>query len=135
MWAEYADLGFPIVQVQMKGIIKDDEDFKHFTDKWLEYYEQERNFVFIFDTSEVGFVSMKYAFKMANFVKELKKRDVQYLKHSVIVANNWWVKFLLKIIFTLQSPVCTIEYLSDFNKIDLEKLVNITKGELTPQLQ
>ena len=135
MWADYTDLGFPIVQVQMKGTIKNDKDFKHFTDKWLEYYEKKRDFVFIFDTTEVGFVSMKYAFKMANFVKELKKRDVQYLKHSVIVANHWWIKFLLKIIFAMQSPVCTIEYLSDFNNLDLEKLVNITKRELTPKLQ
>jgi len=135
MWADYADLGFPIVQVQMKGTIKDDEDFKHFTDKWLEYYEKKQDFVFIFDTTEVGFVNMKYAFKMANFVKELKKRKVQYLKHSVIIANNWWVKFLLKIIFFIQSPVCTIEYHSDFTNLDLENLVNITRGKLYPELQ
>ena len=78
---------------------------------------------------------IKYAFKMANFVKELKKQDIQYLKHSIIVTNNWWTKFLLKIIFMLQSPVCSIEYHSDFDNLDLENLVLKTKGNVTPGLQ
>ena len=135
MWAEYCELGFPIVQVQMKGTIKDDQDFYNFTSGWLEYYKRKQDFVFIFDTTDVGFVNIKYAFKMANFVKELKKQDIQYLKHSIIVTNNWWTKFLLKIIFMLQSPVCSIEYHSDFDNLDLENLVLKTKGNFAPGLQ
>ena len=131
MWAEYFELGFPIVQVQMKGTIKDDEDFYNFTNGWLEYYKKKQDFVFIFDTTDVGFVNIKYAFKMANFVKELKKQEIQYLKHSIIVTDNWWTKFLLKIIFMLQSPVCSIEYHSDFENLDLENLILKTKGNST----
>lgn len=131
MWAQYSEIGFPIVQVQMKGKIKNDEDFYDFTNGWLEYYKKKQDFVFVFDTIDVGFVNMKYAFKMANFVKELKKQEIQYLKHSIIVTDNWWTKFLLKIIFMLQSPVCSIEYHSDFENLDLENLILKTKGNST----
>ena len=87
MWAQYSEIGFPIVQVQMKGKIKNDEDFYDFTNGWLEYYKKKQDFVFVFDTTDVGFVNTKYAFKMANFVKELKKQEIQYLKHSIIVNH------------------------------------------------
>ena len=135
MWAQYSEIGFPIVQVQMKGKIKNDEDFYDFTNGWLEYYKKKQDFVFVFDTIDVGFVNMKYAFKMANFVKELKKQEIQYLKHSIIVTDNWWTKFLLKIIFAIQSPVCSIEYHSDFENLDLENLILKTKGRDSLGLQ
>jgi|TARA_R110001599_G_scaffold337983_1_gene556714 hypothetical protein len=135
MWAQYSEIGFPIVQVQMKGKIKNDEDFYDFTNGWLEYYKKKQDFVFVFDTTDVGFVNIKYAFKMANFVKELKKQEIQYLKHSIIVTDNWWTKFLLKIIFAIQSPVCSIEYHSDFENLDLENLILKTKGRDSLGLQ
>ena len=135
MWAQYSEIGFPIVQVQIKGKIKNDEDFYDFTNRWLEYYKKKQDFVFVFDTTDVGFVNIKYAFKMANFVKELKKQEIQYLKHSIIVTDNWWTKFLLKIIFAIQSPVCSIEYHSDFENLDLENLILKTKGRDSLGLQ
>jgi hypothetical protein len=135
MWADYNTLSFPIVEVKLRGNIQNDEDFKKFLEDWLKIYEKKKDFVFLFDTTDVGFVNIKYAFKMASFVKELKKRDIQYLKHSIIITNSWWVKFLLKIIFSLQSPVCTIEYHSDFNNIDLENLIVKTREDSTLELQ
>ena len=123
MWAQYSEIGFPIVQVQMKGKIKNDEDFYDFTNGWLEYYKKKQDFVFVFDTTDVG------------FVKELKKQEIQYLKHSIIVTDNWWTKFLLKIIFAIQSPVCSIEYHSDFENLDLENLILKTKGRDSLGLQ
>lgn len=134
MWADYNTLSFPIVEVKLRGNIQNDEDFKKFLEDWLKIYEKKKDFVFLFDTTDVGFVNIKYAFKMASFVKELKKRDIQYLKHSIIITNSWWVKFLLKIIFSLQSPVCTIEYHSDFNNIDLENLIVKTREDSTLEL-
>jgi len=135
MWADYNTLSFPIVEVKLRDNIQNDEDFKKFLEDWLKIYEKKKDFVFLFDTTDVGFVNIKYAFKMASFVKELKKRDIQYLKHSIIITNSWWVKFLLKIIFSLQSPVCTIEYHSDFNNIDLENLIVKTREDSTLELQ
>ena len=123
MWAEFNYAGYPIVEVNMKGTIKDDAEFESFLKEWRELYEQ-RDFVFIFDTRDVGFVNMKYALRMANFIKELKTRDYQKLRYNAIITGNWWTRMLLKLIFKLQSPVAPVEYHVKPDTIDLEKLLN-----------
>lgn len=123
MWAEFNYSGYPIVEVNMKGVIKDDAEFESFLKEWRNLYEQ-RDFVFIFDTRNVGFVNIKYAFRMANFIKELKTREYQNLKYNVIITGNWWTRMLLKLIFKLQTPVAPVEYHTNPNTIDLEKLLN-----------
>ena len=124
MWATFNDTGYPIVEVHMEGTIESDEEFEQFLQEWRDLYIRERDFVFIFDTRKVGMVSMKYAFRMASFIKELKELDKQYLKRSAIIVGNWWVKILLKLIFVLQSPVCPIEYHTSEYTINLESLLD-----------
>jgi len=124
MWATFNDTGYPIVEVHMEGTIESDEEFEQFLQEWRDLYIRERDFVFIFDTRKVGMVSMKYAFRMASFIKELKELDKQYLKRSAIIVGNWWVKILLKLIFVLQSPVCPIEYHTSEYTINLERLLD-----------
>lgn len=124
MWATYNDAGYPIVEVHMEGTIQNDEEFEEFLQGWRDLYLRGRDYVFIFDTRKVGFVSMKYAFKMASFIKELKEHETQYLKRSAIIVGNWWVKVLLKIIFLLQSPVCPIEYHTSERTINLDRLLD-----------
>ena len=124
MWATFNDTGYPIVEVHMEGTIESDEEFEQFLQEWRDLYIRERDFVFIFDTRKVGMVSMKYAFRMASFIKELKELDRQYLKRSAIIVGNWWVKILLKLIFVLQSPVCPIEYHTSEYTINLERLLD-----------
>ncbi len=92
MWAEYNHTNYPVVEVHMKGVIRNNEEFESFLEGWRELYESKRDFVFIFDTREVGWVSPKYAFKMASFIKQLKKQDYQYLKRSSIIVDSYWVK-------------------------------------------
>lgn len=135
MWAEFNELAYPIIEVKLNKTIENDEDFNDFLKGWVKYYERKKNFIFIFDTTDVGFVNIKYALKMASFIKELKKQDIQYLKHSIIVSNNWWIKLLLKIIFAIQSPVCAVEHCSNFDKVDVEQLINTFNGRLIPELQ
>ena len=84
MWAEYNYSAYPIVEVNMKGIIEDDEEFQSFVNQWLKLYEKQRDFVFIFDTREVGWVSPRYALKMANFITELKKRIDNFLNEVLL---------------------------------------------------
>lgn len=129
MWAEYNHTSYPIVEVNMKGNIKNDEEFYSFLKQWEELYEKKRDFVFIFDTRDVGWVSPTYAFKMASFITDLKRRDKQYLKRSSIVVNSWWIKSLLKLIFYLEPPICPIDYHSTANSIDVEFLLNEVNKE------
>jgi len=131
MWAEYNLAMHPVVEVSMKGVIKNDEDFDDFTKNWVELYERKQDFVFVFDTREVGWVSPRYAFKMANFISQLKKRERQYLKRSSIIVDSWWVKGLLKLIFAIQSPVCPIYYHPDTNDLILDTLLCDANGNIT----
>ena len=114
----------------MKGVINNDVEFQSFLDGWMELYNSERDFVFIFDTREVGWVNPKYAFKMAKFIRNLKKRDYQYLKRSSIIVNSFWVNALLSLIFAIQSPVCPIDYHSDTSSISVEKLQQIANEKI-----
>jgi len=127
MWAEYNLSTYPVVEVTLSEKIKSDKDFEAFLDEWRILNQAEKNFVFIFDTRKVGYVSTRYAFKMASFIKELKKQDYQYLKYNAIITGNWWTRMLLKLIFTLQKPVAPVEYHTSPDTIDLDKLINKTK--------
>ena len=123
MWAEYNYSAYPIVEVNMKGNIENDEEFDSFLNEWSELYRKQRDFVFIFDTRDVGWVSPRYALKMANFITELKKLDRQYLKRSSIVVNSWWIKLLLQLIFYIEPPVSPVDYHPNANSINVEYLL------------
>ena len=133
MWAEYNDASYPIVEVNMRGVIENDSEFDNFLDQWTELYDNKRDFVFIFDTRDVGWVSPRYAFRMASFISKLKTRDRQYLKHSCIITNTIWVKTLLRLIFALQSPVCPIEYHASVDTISVERLLDEANKNLLTQ--
>ena len=130
MWAEFDYSSFPIVNVVMDGIIENDEEFEDFLDKWRKLYDKKMYFTFIFDTRKVGWVNPKYAYKMTNFISELKNRDKQYLKGSSIIVDSIWIKTLFMIIFSIQSPVCPIEYHNTARTIDVEKLMDKTSLNL-----
>ena len=63
---------FPYVIVKLNDTIKDDDDFNYFLNKWSDLYENKKNFIFIFDTTNVGLPQIKYCFKLSFFIKELK---------------------------------------------------------------
>lgn len=111
-WATYDDSTWPVVHVSMKGTIKNDNDFLDFVNDWLGFYNRPGNFTFIFDTSDVGFVNIKYAFRMSKFIKELKEKISQQkcntLSRSFIVHNSFYVKILLKLIFFMEDPVAPV---------------------------
>ena len=108
MFAEFIESQFPIIKIKLNNSVEDDDDFNNFLNGWLKYYKQKKEVVFIFDTTNVGYIPIKYCFKMSTFIRELKQLDKQYLQRSFIVANSWIVKTLLRIIFTMQSPVAPV---------------------------
>ena len=134
MWAEYNHTNYPVVEVHMRGVIKNDEEFQDFLDGWMELYDRKHDFVFIFDTREVGWVSPKYAIRMARFITKLKKCEHQYLKRASIVVNSFWVNALLSLIFAIQSPVCPIDYHSDARTIDVERLQSIANQTINHRI-
>ena len=74
MFATFDDSNPPFVHVIFKGGIKNIQDFKSFTNKWLSLYEREQQFVFTFDTRGMAlFIKPKWCFKMSSFIKKLKR--------------------------------------------------------------
>ena len=97
MFAEYDRTHFPLVKVNISGI-PSNNDFDLFLEEWLILYEEERDFMFLFDIRNLGDVPIKYCVKMSMFIYRLRKRPYQYLQKSMILLNNNNVKRLLDFI-------------------------------------
>lgn len=108
MWANYDYSTFPIIKVNLSGKLTNDSEYYDFIRKWTLLYQNKKYFKFIFDTSECGYVNMKYSLKLPSFIKKLKKLPTQYLTESIIIYNSEWIKFLLKISLNIQSPVAPV---------------------------
>lgn len=108
-----------IVHVKLNKNIENNNDFNTFLNKWRELYEKKKNFIFIFDTSNVGFIPIKYSIQMSLFIKKLKKEKYQYLQKSIIYVNNNIVKRMLDFIFMLQPPVAPVYIIDNKDYIDL----------------
>ena len=107
-FCEYDYSNFPMVHVSFHGSIKNEDDFNLFTSQWLQLYEDQNYFSFIFDMEDMGLVNPYWSYKMASFITELKKQPIQYLQNSRIINVNKFTKYLLKIIFSVQSPVAPV---------------------------
>ena len=121
MFAEFNYDNFPIVNVRLNNV-SDDSDFDDFLEKWLKLYLDEKDFVLVFDTSNVSHVPIKYSIRMADFIKKLKEQPYHYLQKSIIHVNNSIVKVLLNVIFKLQSPVAPV-YIID-NNSQINQILN-----------
>ena len=127
MWATFNDSKFPIVSVKLRGKIKNNTDFYNFTTTWDSYNSRKIPYVFVFDAREVGFVNIKYAVMMAQFIKELKRKE-QYLKSSIIIVENKYLRFLLNLIFKLQKPVADVYLTRDSSNKHIETLRSVIYG-------
>ena len=114
-WAKFDTTDFPRVKVKMTGIVQNQQDFDKFLEGWRDLYSKNQRFTLEFDTSDVGKVSMKYAFQMRSFISELKSNYPRLLERSTIRINSSWTRFLLRVIFFFQKPVADvhIENVSD----------------------
>ena len=45
---------------------------------------------------------------MSKFIKELRKKEIQYLQKSIILINENKIKWMLDFIFWIQPPVATV---------------------------
>ena len=107
MFAVFNHDEFPIVKVTLNNL-ENREDFENFLNEWLRLYDNNEYFGFEFDTRNVGFINPKYSILMSLFIKELKKRDIQYLTSSRIYVYNKFTKYLLDLIFFIQKPVANV---------------------------
>lgn len=127
MWATFDDSAFPIIRVKLKGKIQNNVDFCNFVTTWESYNLRRSEYIFIFDATEVGRVSIKYAFKMASFIKDLKRKE-QYLKSSIIIVESKYLRFLLNLIFKLQKPVANVYMTRDKSETHIQRIRDAIYG-------
>ena len=108
MFCVYDYSKFPIVKVTFDGIIYNESDFALFTGQWKALYRDKRKFKFIFDMEGMGLINPYWSYRVASFISELKKEPIQYLEQSTIINVKSYVSYLLKIVFTVQSPVAPV---------------------------
>ena len=118
MFAEYNIGLFPVVIIKLKGFIKNDTDFQMFLNNWEYLYTYENDFMMIFDTTDMNMPNIKYCYKLALFIKSLKK--------SIIIVKNNIILNLLNSTFYLQSPVAPV-YLTKVSLIDIILKIDFTK--------
>lgn len=133
MFANYNYDNFPIVKVTFEEGPNSNIEFEQFTDKWIELYDKCENFTFIFDTTSMKNPEYKYSLKMAQFIKKLKKRDIQYLEKSIILINSNKIKYLLDGIFLIQKPVAPVYIYNILNGNidDINYIINHSKTSVS----
>lgn len=112
-WAHFDTSDFPRVKVNMTGVIESPEEYEKFIHNWRQLYKRNTVFTLNFDTTNVGMVNMKYAFKMRSFIRELKSNHPKLLTKSYIKVNSKWNRFLLKIMFFMEKPVADVYVYQD----------------------
>ena len=108
MFSEFNEQFFPIVQVTFNHRPNNDEEIQMFLNHWLQYYQNKKDFTFYFDTLNLNSPHPKYCIQMSLFIKELRKKEYQYLKKSIILINDNRIKWMLEFIFWIQPPVAPV---------------------------
>ena len=126
MWCIFDKSNLPIVKISFGSDEQIEKEFDDFLDEWLKLYDEKIEFYFVFDTRQLSLLNVKYAYKMSSFIKALKKREVQYLKKSIIIVKNKYIQFLLNIVFSITRPVADAYLFSNHNnKLASDDIINI----------
>lgn len=119
MFGAFDDTNFPHIYITL-NTIEDDDDFTTFCETWKSYDKRRQNYTFIFDATNVGYIPVKYAYKMSEFISELKQKKIKennvFLEKSIIISNKWYVNSLLYLIFSLVKPVAPVYLINDIEK-------------------
>jgi hypothetical protein len=110
---------FPLVYVELTNVESDLDDFLLY---WTKMYEDKKMFYFMIQTEKLKNVTWAACVKLMNFIGKMKKINIHYLKYSIIIIENNFLRKLLNVIFFLQRPVARV-YL--IKRYDIAKKFNI----------
>lgn len=122
IFSNFNKSNFPEILVNLNSNINSLDDYLDFENKWLDCYNQNKKFYFIFDITKVGMINPIYSYYLINFIKKLKTLNNNHLLNfSIIIVDNWYIKQLLFFVFNIQSPVSDV-YIIEKN-IDINSLI------------
>lgn len=111
-----------------------EESFGEFLDNWNSCDLRQNNYSFYFDTRNgLGNAQIKYAFGIVRFIKKKKKEPIKYLQYSLINVNSPRNILLLRMIFTMSSPIAPVYIFSNNSEefiTDLKNKINESGNNL-----
>ena len=133
---------FPRVYIKLNKSISSDEEYDKFTSDLLDLYKKQKYYNLVIDTTDTCMINIKYAFKLANFIKGLKKDapdlyGEQWLQYSIILVSSNLVMKLLNIIFKITKPIAPVYIVSSENdkNIIINKFNNMKFEDYTHNIQ
>tara|TARA_B100000963_G_scaffold361829_1_gene400097 strand:- start:3426 stop:3866 length:441 start_codon:yes stop_codon:yes gene_type:complete len=112
-----------IINVSITDEISDiKSEFDYFSECWRKFYLDKTFFIFKIDTTYLSKPDIKYCYKLAMLIREFKNSDIQYLKYSIMVIPNTYIRYLLNLILRIQPPVATI-YVTK-NTMEADSILN-----------
>lgn len=121
LFANFDKSSFPKILVKFSKNINSFDDYREFEREWMRCYIDHKDFYFVFDTSDVGFVNPVYGYHLTIFIEKVKALKYNLLKYSIIIVDNWYIKQMLFWVFQVQSPVADV-YIVDKN-VDTNNLI------------
>ena len=121
------------IKIHDKGKKKDGERLKDFLNMWNKKYNEKKHFSFLLDGTSVLSPSAKDCYKVIKFIREMKKRNFQYLNYTIIIINNYSTRNFLFYMFKMQSPVAPVFLVKDEN-LAIELNTNIKLSNMNSEL-
>ena len=90
--------------------------YENFIAFWDKLYTENKFFCFLFDASQLTQASSYYCYKIASFIKSFKKQKIQFLKFSIIIISNSFVRYLFNLIMQIEKPLNTVYIVNSINQ-------------------
>tara|TARA_B110000967_G_C18689532_1_gene462252 strand:+ start:446 stop:865 length:420 start_codon:yes stop_codon:yes gene_type:complete len=116
---------WPLVIIEL-NYLNTNKEFDDFLLRWEKLYQSNTYFTVVIDTRNLKNIGMTNAYSGSKFILKMREKSPQYLQDTVLIYNDSYVYYLLKLAFSIQSPFSNvflyncphtniIEYLELFN--------------------
>lgn len=114
---------FPLITVNIEKNIINEQQYTQFEIDWLKCYNYDKQFYLLINTSNMGMINIKYAYKLSKFLNNVKKEEFPLLKYSIIIVNSWYIRKIINLIFKLHKPISTVYIVGKQENYDIDDLI------------
>lgn len=104
------------VVIRLQGTPSSDADIDSYLQDFDEILKAKKPFLALFDTSNIGVISLRDIKKQATFLRERDEYSRQYMKRAAIVVGSSFTKRMLRILFSIRTPACPLEIFDSMNE-------------------
>ena len=109
-----------------------EHDFNQFMADWNICDQPGTPYYLFFDTSQlIHTPEIKYAIRIANFIKKKRKESPKHLQFSIIYVKNKTVLLLLRMVFNLTAPIAPVYIVTDNTPNFMRELTECITEERT----